>query len=149
MDKYLIYGHKTTYQAGRLVVSTLPTRLRRTRRHTLYYNVIYSIHWRDVQWKNVVNNLDMSSLWAPWQNGPYRKQITERHKTRRTPWRNRYLEKVFVCVVRILFFYFLFYLLFLKCIVQEMLRNRLGTVNDFHWETYMWPDVWLLVQMLK
>ena len=22
--------------------------------------------------KNVVNNVDKSSLWAPWQNGPYK-----------------------------------------------------------------------------
>ena len=28
---------------------------------------IYS-NWRDVQRKNVVNNVDMSSLRAPWQN---------------------------------------------------------------------------------
>jgi len=26
----------------------------------------------DVQRKNVVNNVDKSSLWAPWQNGPYK-----------------------------------------------------------------------------
>ena len=27
---------------------------------------------RDVQRTNVVNNMDKSSLWAPWQNGPYK-----------------------------------------------------------------------------
>ena len=34
---------------------------------TLWYN----INGRDVQRKKVVNNVDKSSLWAPWQNGPY------------------------------------------------------------------------------
>jgi len=32
---------------------------------------------RDVQRKNVVNNVDKSSLWAPWQNGPYITSIFE------------------------------------------------------------------------
>jgi len=32
----------------------------------------YNINGRDVQRKNVVNNVDKSSLWAPWQNGPYK-----------------------------------------------------------------------------
>jgi len=31
-----------------------------------------NINGRDVQRKNVVNNVDKSSLWAPWQNGPYK-----------------------------------------------------------------------------
>ena len=30
------------------------------------------INGGDVQRKNVVNNVDKSSLWAPWQNGPYK-----------------------------------------------------------------------------
>jgi len=29
---------------------------------------------------NVVNNVDMSILRAPWQNGPYKNQHTEQHK---------------------------------------------------------------------
>ena len=33
---------------------------------------INNINGRDVQRKNVVNNVDKSSLWAPWQNGPYK-----------------------------------------------------------------------------
>jgi len=37
-----------------------------------------NINWRDVQRKNVVYNVDMSSLKAPWQNGPYKKQT---HRT--------------------------------------------------------------------
>jgi len=31
-----------------------------------------NINGRDVQRKNVVKNVDKSSLWAPWQNGPYK-----------------------------------------------------------------------------
>ena len=35
--------------------------------------------------KNVVNNVDKSSLWAPWQNGPYKStQNTEYTKTQQT-----------------------------------------------------------------
>jgi len=32
----------------------------------------HNINWRDVQTKNVANNVDMSCLRAPWQNGPYK-----------------------------------------------------------------------------
>jgi len=42
----------------------------------------YYINWRDVQSKNGVNNIDMSSLRTPWQNGPYKKQTqrtTQKH----------------------------------------------------------------------
>jgi len=39
-----------------------------------------NINWSDVQRKNVVNNVDMSSLRAPWQNGPYKSKHTEQHK---------------------------------------------------------------------
>jgi len=35
------------------------------------YNIV-NVNGRDVQRKNVVNNVDKSSLWAPWQNGPYK-----------------------------------------------------------------------------
>jgi len=31
-----------------------------------------NINWRDVQTKNVANNVDMSCLRTPWQNGPYK-----------------------------------------------------------------------------
>jgi len=31
-----------------------------------------NIKWRDVQTKNVVNNVDMSCLRAQWQNDPYK-----------------------------------------------------------------------------
>ena len=35
-------------------------------------NCRHNINGRDVQRKNVVNNVDKSSLWAPRQNGPYK-----------------------------------------------------------------------------
>jgi len=42
-------------------------------RHCLTTNTaFFNTNWRDVQIKNVVNNVDMSSLRAPWQNGPYK-----------------------------------------------------------------------------
>ena len=44
----------------------------------IYYDVY--IHWRDVQRKNVVNNVDMSSVRTPWQNDPYKNIHTEQHK---------------------------------------------------------------------
>ena len=47
--------------------------------------------------KNVVNNVDMSSLRAPWQNGPYKNQQNNK-KTRRTPSRNRHSGKKNLCV---------------------------------------------------
>jgi len=31
--------------------------------------ISFNINWRDVQTKNVVNNVDMACLRAPWQNG--------------------------------------------------------------------------------
>jgi len=42
--------------------------------------------------KNVVINVDMSSLWAQLQNGPYKNKHTEQHKTCRTPKSNRHSE---------------------------------------------------------
>ena len=33
----------------------------------------------NLNWKNVVNNVDMSSLRAPWQNGKYKKPT---HRTK-------------------------------------------------------------------
>jgi len=43
-----------------------------SRYKTLFWKpAMNNINWRDVQTKNVVNNVDMSCLRAPWQNGPY------------------------------------------------------------------------------
>jgi len=39
-----------------------------------------NINCRDVQRKNVVNNVEMSSLRAPWQNDLYKNKHTEQHK---------------------------------------------------------------------
>ena len=71
-----------------------------TRRFTklLTWSNIIHVYWRDVQRKNVVNNVDMSSLRPPWQNGLYKNQYTEHTKTQRTPRRNRNLEKNSFCV---------------------------------------------------
>jgi len=59
---------------------------------------------RDVQRKNVVNTVDMSSLWAPWKNGTYTNKNTEQHKDTeqhtitRTARPNRHSEKnYFLC----------------------------------------------------
>ena len=41
---------------------------------------VNNIHWRDVQRHIVVNNVDMSSLRAPWHYGPYKNQHTKQHK---------------------------------------------------------------------
>jgi len=48
----------------------------------IYVKTFDNINWRYVQKKNVVNNVDMSSLRASWQNGPYKNQQTERLKNR-------------------------------------------------------------------
>jgi len=41
--------------------------------------MLENINGRDVQRKNVVNTVDKSSLWALWQDGPYKntKNITK------------------------------------------------------------------------
>ena len=43
--------------------------------------ITFNINWRDVQRKNVANNVDMISLRAPWQNGLYEKKnrTTQKH----------------------------------------------------------------------
>jgi len=46
---------------------------------------VHNINWSDVQRKNVVNSVDMSSLRAPWQKGPYENKHTEQHKNTWTP----------------------------------------------------------------
>ena len=59
--------------------------------------MLININWRDIKRKNVVHIVDMSSLRAPWQNGPYKNQHTEHHKkTQRTPKRTRHLEKTHI-----------------------------------------------------
>ena len=62
-----------------------------------------NINWRDVQRKNVVNNVDMSSLRAPWKMACTNTQHTERHKTRRIPWRNmNFFVLAFVVLIKML-----------------------------------------------
>ena len=38
-----------------------------------------NINWSNVQWQNVVNNVDMSSIRAPWKNGPYKNKKVSMH----------------------------------------------------------------------
>ena len=64
----------------------------------LYRNIYYKLK-RSSKKTNVVNNVDMSSFKAPWQNDPYTETHTEQYKTRRTPRRNIHSEKnYFWCV---------------------------------------------------
>ena len=39
----------------------------------------FNINGRDVQRKTVVNNVDKSNLWVPWQNGPYKRHRTSQN----------------------------------------------------------------------
>jgi len=66
---------------------------------------VCNINGRDVQRKTVVNNVDKSSLWAPWQNCSYKTHKTSQNmeytKTQQT------LRNNYFCVFRIfLGFYF-------------------------------------------
>ena len=70
---------------------------------------LVNVIWIDVHRMYVVNNVDMSSLKAPWQNGTYKNNYTEQHKTRRTPRRNKYLEQTIFVFFWILQFYFVMY----------------------------------------
>ena len=56
------------------------------------------INWRDVHRKNVVNNVDTSSLRAPWQNGPYTEKHTEQHKKHVEHQDATEIQKHFLCV---------------------------------------------------
>ena len=88
-----------------------------------------TINWRDVQRQNVVNNVDMSSLRAPWQNGRYKNKHTEQHKNTQNTKTQQTFKINYFCVFQIFI-----YLWFLKWFLQKMLSYRLGTVNDFHWK---------------
>jgi len=44
----------------------------RTNVDDLFIILHSNINGRDVQRKNVVNNVDKSSLWAQWQHGPFK-----------------------------------------------------------------------------
>jgi len=69
----------------------------------------YNINWKDVQRKNVVNNVDMSSLRTPWQNDTYKNKPTENHKnTQKTKTQQTF--RLYQTIFVMLFFYFYFYL---------------------------------------
>ena len=88
-----------------------------------------NINGKDVQRKNAVNNVDKSSLWAPWQNGPYKntQNITKHEytKTQQT-FRNNY----FLCFSFFSVFFLIFNFQLLKGLLQKMLNYHLGTVNE-------------------
>jgi len=70
-------------------------------------NFFPNINWRHVQRKNDVNNVDISSLGAPWQNGPNKNKHAEQHKnTQHTMTQQTFRINSFV-------FFGLFYLIFL------------------------------------
>jgi len=69
-----------------------------------------NINWSDVQRKNVVNNVDLSSLRAPWQNGPYKNKHTEQHKnTQNTKTQQTFRKNYSVVFFRIFLFLFFIY----------------------------------------
>ena len=41
--------------------------------------MLENINGRDVQRKHGVSNVDKSSLWAPWQDGPYKNTRTSQN----------------------------------------------------------------------
>jgi len=52
--------------------------------------------------KNVANNVDMSSLKVPWQNGTYKNQHTEQHKNMyNTKTQQTFRKKLLFCDFRI------------------------------------------------
>ena len=101
-------------------------------------NNLWNINWSYGQKQNVVNNVDMSSIRAPWKNGPYKNKHTGQHKTHRTQRRNihsenNYLFFIFGC------FYFDFFIddflnnLSRKCWVTALVRSMtfIGGLNQF------------------
>ena len=96
------------------------------RAHCVYlrikdYQDIFNINWIDVQRKNFVNNVDMSSLRVPWPNGPNTHKKQNNLSTPSTPRRNRHSETNYFFLYLILFIILIWYR-------QEMLRYRLGTL---------------------
>jgi len=98
-----------------------------------------NINWRDVETKNVANNVDMSCLRAPWQNGPYKNQHKGRHKNSYNIMTQQTFRKhIFLCFSDFSVFYFLFIDNFLKefskkCWVTALVRSTtfIGGLNQF------------------
>jgi len=89
------------------------------------------INWRDVQRKNVVHNVDMSSSRASWLNGPFKNKHKEQHKNTQN------IQTQQTCRKKLFFGFFILIIFiynFLNDFLQEMLSYRLGKVNYFHWE---------------
>jgi len=69
---------------------------------------IDNINWSDVHRENVVNNVGMSILRAPWQNDLYKNKHTEQHKnTQNTKTQQAFRIKKRVCVFRIFLSFFM------------------------------------------
>jgi len=66
------------------------------------------INWRDVQRKNVVNNVDMPSLRAPWQNGLFETNTQNNTKHVEHPDATDIQNKLFFFFLWIFLFLFLF-----------------------------------------
>ena len=78
-----------------------------TKKWTMPYPYNTCINWRDVQRKNVINNVDVSSIRAPWQNGPYKSKHTEQHKnTQNTKTQKTFSINYVLCFSDFFYFYF-------------------------------------------
>jgi len=86
-------------------------------RNFIQENEHVNIMLRDVQRKNVVNNVYKSSLRAQWQNGSYKFKHTEQHKTHRTPRRNIHSEYTIFVFFEVFYFYFTYQ--FLNIFLQD------------------------------
>jgi len=52
---------------------------------TRWFNQKHKTNYWDIQRENVVNNVDRSSLRAPWQNGTFKNKHIEQHKNAEKP----------------------------------------------------------------
>ena len=60
--------------------------------------VINNVNFSNVQSKKVVNNVDMSSSRAPWQNGPYKKAYRTAQKHTENQDETGIQKKTYFCV---------------------------------------------------
>ena len=96
----------------------------------------YNINWRDVQRKNVVNNVDMSSFRAPWQIGPYTETYTDQDKVHQETTYMYIQKKTTILLCFPVFFCFIYNILndfSKKCCVTALVRSMafIGGLNQF------------------
>ena len=114
----------------------VPNVIKRTVFITVVY-FYYNINGRDVQRKNAVNYVDKSSLWAPWQNGPYKNTQnitnTEYTKTQHTLRNNYFLCFSDFSVFFLIFNFQLLKGLLQKCWITALVRSmkNIGGLNQF------------------